>query len=89
MGGIAWAGARGIAKVVVQIDDGEWIEARLRNPPLGPLTWVQWRYDWPSTPGRHVVHVRAVDATGELQTAEINDPHPSGATGYHQRTIEV
>jgi len=89
LGGIAWAGARGIARVEVQIDDGEWIETQLRNPPLSPLTWVQWRYDWPSTPGRHVVHIRAVDATGELQTAEINDPHPSGATGYHERTIEV
>src|SRR4030042_1591099 len=51
LGGIAWAGARGIAKVEVQIDDGEWIETQLRNPPLSPLTWVQWHYDWPSTAG--------------------------------------
>ena len=87
IGGIAWAGARGIAKVEIQIDDGEWIAAELRNPPLSPLSWVQWRYDWMSTPGRHVVRVRAVDGAGEMQTAEINDPHPSGATGYHQRTI--
>jgi sulfite oxidase len=73
----------------VSVDGGEWVEAQLRNPPLSPLTWVQWRYDWPSSPGRHVVRVRAVDGTGMLQTDEVNDPHPSGATGYHERTIVI
>jgi DMSO/TMAO reductase YedYZ molybdopterin-dependent catalytic subunit len=89
LGGIAWAGARGIARVEVQIDDGEWVEAQLRNPPLSPLSWVQWRYDWPSTPGRHAVRVRATDGAGELQTAEVSDPAPNGATGLHRRSIEV
>jgi DMSO/TMAO reductase YedYZ molybdopterin-dependent catalytic subunit len=89
LGGIAWAGSRGIDKIEVSVDGGEWVEAQLRNPPLSPLTWVQWRYDWPSSPGRHVVRVRAVDGTGMLQTDEVNDPHPSGATGYHERTIVI
>lgn len=89
IGGIAWAGARGITRVEVQIDGGEWIEAQLRTPPLSPLSWVQWRYDWPSSPGRHTVRVRAVDGTGDLQTDEVNPPAPNGATGYHERTFTV
>jgi DMSO/TMAO reductase YedYZ molybdopterin-dependent catalytic subunit len=89
LGGIAWAGARGIIKVEIQVDDGEWLEAQLRDPPLSPLTWVQWRYDWRGTPGRYIVRVRATDGQGALQTAEINNPRPDGATGFHQRGIDV
>ena len=40
LGGIAWAGARGISKVEVQIDDSPWVAAQLRNPTVGHLTWV-------------------------------------------------
>jgi DMSO/TMAO reductase YedYZ molybdopterin-dependent catalytic subunit len=83
VGGIAWAGDRGIQRVEVQVDDGPWQEAALLVPPLGPLTWVRWRYDWPHAAGRHTFQVRAVDGTGALQVAERSDAHPSGATGYH------
>ena len=50
VGGIAHAGARGISKVEVRVDDGPWTEARLRAPMSG-TTWVVWRYDWPFRPG--------------------------------------
>lgn len=89
VGGIAWAGDRGIQKVEVQVDDGEWVEATLRVPPLSSLTWVQWRYDWPMVSGRHQFRVRATDGTGTLQTAEVNGVRPNGATGYHTMTVEV
>lgn len=89
LGGIAWAGDRGIQTVEIQVDDGPWQEAELRNPPISSLTWVQWRYDWPGEPGRHTFTVRATDGTGTLQTTEINDPHPDGATGYHSRTVTI
>ncbi|MFW6042548.1 MAG: molybdopterin-dependent oxidoreductase [Chloroflexota bacterium] len=89
LGGIAWAGDRGIQKVEVQVDDGEWVEAQLRHPPLSSLTWVQWRYEWPAQSGRHTFTVRATDGTGELQTAERSDPHPNGATGYHSQTVTI
>lgn len=83
LGGIAWAGDRGIEKVEVRVDNGPWEEAQLRTPPISNLTWVQWRYDWPSESGRHTFTVRATDGAGVLQTDAINDPHPDGATGYH------
>ena len=83
VGGIAWAGDRGISRVDLQVDDGPWEEAELRTPPLSGLTWVQWRYNWRATEGRHTLTVRATDGAGALQIAEEQDVHPDGATGYH------
>jgi DMSO/TMAO reductase YedYZ molybdopterin-dependent catalytic subunit len=89
MGGIAYAGARGISKVEVQVDDGDWQEAQLRVPPLSPLTWVQWRYEWPAQPGSHTGRVRAYDGSGELQVLESSPPHPDGATGVDRFNFDV
>jgi DMSO/TMAO reductase YedYZ molybdopterin-dependent catalytic subunit len=89
IGGIAWAGDRGISKVEVQVDDGAWAEAILQTPPLSPLTWALWRYDWPVVPGRHVFQVRATDGAGALQSAEEHDTFPDGATGYDSTTVTI
>jgi DMSO/TMAO reductase YedYZ molybdopterin-dependent catalytic subunit len=82
IGGIAHAGDRGISKVEVQVDGGEWQEAQLRTP-LSGLTWVLWRYDWPFATGFHTFAVRCTDGNGDLQVMEASMPHPSGATGVH------
>jgi hypothetical protein len=87
IGGIAWAGDRGIRTVEVQVDGGMWDAAHLLSPPLGPLTWVLWRYDWPVVAGRHTFRVRATDGTGALQIEQPAEPHPNGATGYHAVTV--
>jgi len=89
VGGIAWAGARGIGRVEVQVDGGPWAEARLRVPPLSALTWVQWRYDWPYSPGRHTFAVRAYDGTGALQVVQAQDTFPNGATGIDSLTVTL
>jgi DMSO/TMAO reductase YedYZ molybdopterin-dependent catalytic subunit len=81
IGGIAYAGARGLSRVELRVDDGEWTPAQLRTPPLSMLTWVQWRYDWPLQTGQHIFQVRAYDGTGQLQIATSHDPFPAGATG--------
>jgi DMSO/TMAO reductase YedYZ molybdopterin-dependent catalytic subunit len=86
IGGIAHAGARGISKVEVRSDDGPWRPAKLRAP-LSGLTWVLWRYEWPFQPGRHTLTVRCYDGKGALQIAEPAPPHPSGASGYHEKSI--
>jgi hypothetical protein len=80
IGGIAHAGARGISRVEVQVDDHDWMSAALR-PPLSDLTWVIWRYDWPFQPGRHVFRVRCYDGAGVAQIQDVAEPHPSGASG--------
>lgn len=82
VGGIAHAGARGISRVEVQVDEGEWTEAQLRAP-LSETTWVIWRYDWPFQEGEHRFAVRTYDGTGELQITENNSVRPDGATGIH------
>jgi hypothetical protein len=89
IGGIAWAGARGIEKVEVQIDEGEWLPADLRNPPYSKLCWVQWRYDWVAESGSHLVKVRAVDGEGKAQKEYFSEPHPSGSTGIHSKRFMV
>ena len=86
--GAAWAQTRGIERVEIQIDDGEWVEARLADP-LNDVTWRQWSYAWEATPGRHDIRVRATDGTGAIQTDERTEPFPSGATGRHQIVVMV
>jgi len=87
IGGIAWAGDRGIRQVEIQVDEGAWTPARLLVPPLGALTWVLWRYDWPRQAGRHTFRARATDGMGALQVGEPSDTQPNGATGYHSVTV--
>lgn len=89
IGGIAWAGDRGIRRVEVQVDGEQWAEATLLTPPLGPLTWVEWRYDWPAVTGQHTFRVRATDGTGALQIEKETPTEPDGATGYHSVTQTI
>ena len=89
IGGIAHAGAKGISKVEVQVDDGPWQEVELRVPPLSPLTWVQWRYDWPQVSGRHVFKVRAFDGSGTMQMLAARGARPDGSTGVHEVSASI
>jgi len=87
-GGIAFAGARGISKVEVRIDGGDWLEADLRSP-LSETTWVIWRYDWPFQEGEHTFAVRCFDGNGEMQILEESSARPDGATGLHSVTRKL
>lgn len=86
--GVAWAQHRGIDAVEVQIDNGPWQPARLAAEPSVD-TWRQWSYDWEASAGTHTVRARAIDGTGTVQTAEVADVIPDGASGYPSRTIRV
>ena len=89
IGGIAFAGVRGISKVEIQVDgEGPWHEAQLRKP-LSEATWVIWRFDWPFSEGGHKFEVRTVEADGTAQLEESNPPRPSGATGYHDKSARL
>ena len=89
VGGIAYAGARGISKVEVRVDGrGPWHEAQLRSP-LSDTTWVIWRFDWPFQAGRHTFRVRTVEADGTPQETAVASPRPSGATGLHTKQATV
>ena len=86
--GVAWAQTRGITGVDVQVDDGPWQPARLAAA-LNDVTWRQWTYAWPATPGQHTLTVRATDGAGAIQRAERSEPMPNGSTGLHQIVVLV
>lgn len=89
VGGIAFAGNRGIKKVEVSTDAGKtWSAAQIRIVP-GPNSWVLWTYPWNPKPGNYTLQVRATDGKGALQTAQQSDTYPNGATGYHTRSVQV
>ena len=90
IGGIAFAGNRGIAKVEVSVDDGViWRQATL-DPALSQDSWVLWSWKWtPSLPGQYTLVARATDGTGEVQTSRQQGTVPNGATGYHEVMVQV
>ncbi|MEA5454568.1 molybdopterin-dependent oxidoreductase [Sinomonas sp. JGH33] len=88
LGGVAWAQHRGISRVEVKVDNGDWLPARL-GTGISRDTWYQWSATVQLSPGRHVATVRAMDGTGALQAEQVAPPPPDGATGYHSITIEA
>jgi DMSO/TMAO reductase YedYZ molybdopterin-dependent catalytic subunit len=84
--GVAWAQHRGVSAVEVRVDDGPWQQAQLAAVPSVD-TWRQWSWPWQATPGEHRLEVRATDNTGQVQTGQVHEPLPDGATGRH--TIKV
>jgi len=83
IGGIAFAGDRGISTVEVSVDGGEWMPAAIKEP-LDDNTWYLWRYDWPFAAGAHSFEVRCVDGNGTPQRTDITPQRPDGATGIHR-----
>jgi DMSO/TMAO reductase YedYZ molybdopterin-dependent catalytic subunit len=88
VGGIAFAGARGIQSVELSVDDGAWMRAEL-DRPLSQLTWVLWRAALELTAGGHIITVRSVDGEGNVQTSEKSPSQPDGGTGHHSIRITV
>ncbi|MDQ0799820.1 DMSO/TMAO reductase YedYZ molybdopterin-dependent catalytic subunit [Arthrobacter sp. SLBN-112] len=88
VGGTAWAQTRGITKVEIQIDNGEWTETVL-STEASTVTWRQWSYEWDATPGPHYIKVRATDGTGQVQTDQRADPVPDGASGWQSVMVTV
>jgi DMSO/TMAO reductase YedYZ molybdopterin-dependent catalytic subunit len=87
--GVAWAQGRGISAVEVKVDDGQWQDARLAPAPNNQ-TWRQWVWDWtPTGNGPRNLTARATDGTGEVQTIQIADPFPGGATGLPSVQVTV
>lgn len=81
--GVAWAPTRGVSRVEVRIDDGEWQQAQL-SQPLSSYAWVQWRATVDAVAGEHTLTVRATDGTGEAQPETRTAPAPDGARGWHR-----
>ncbi len=89
VGGVAWAVHRGVSKVQIRIDEGEWRDAELGSVPSAD-TWVQWMYRLDdAAPGKHVIEARAFDGSDEPQPEEPAAVAPNGAQGYHRISVTV
>ncbi len=81
VGGVAFAGNRGIQSVEISTDGEQtWLPAQVK-PGLSQNSWQLWRADISVNNAVHDIRVRATDGTGKLQTRTAADPFPSGATG--------
>lgn len=91
IGGVAFAGDRGILRVEVSTDDGAtWNDAVLKTPLDPNRTWVLWTFPFnPSAGGAYRIRARATDGTGAVQTAASAPPFPDGASGYDAITLYV
>jgi len=90
IGGIAFAGNRGIQKVEVSTDSGlTWNVATLQ-PPLSEDSWVFWAWQWtPTQRGTYTLVCRATDGTGTVQTSHIQGTVPNGGTGYYHKVVQI
>ncbi|MBW3591785.1 MAG: molybdopterin-dependent oxidoreductase, partial [Actinobacteria bacterium] len=89
LAGVAWAGDRGIRRVEVSTDGGKtWSEALLKRE-LSPITWRLWAAELERASGEVTILVRAIDGAGGRQEGEPTDPHPAGASGYHEIRVLV
>ena len=86
--GVAWSDEHGVTRVQVSIDGGPWRQAELADA-LSSTSWRQWHLPWDAAAGEHVLAVRAFDADGIPQTAEVSPPAPDGATGHHTIRVTV
>jgi DMSO/TMAO reductase YedYZ molybdopterin-dependent catalytic subunit len=86
--GVAWAPDRGISKVEIRIDQGDWQTATL-SAAISKATWVQWEVGWNAPSGDHTIEVRATDGTGQVQTDQVSPPAPDGARGHHTIRVHV
>ena len=81
--GVAWAQHRGIAKVEIRIDGGDWQETTLAADG-GIDLWRQWSFRYDGEAGLHSAEVRATDLDGKTQPEERTKVFPDGARGWHQ-----
>ncbi len=89
IGGVAFAGESGVARVEVSTDDGRtWHEAALQRGP-SDLVWVHWRYNWdvPATASKTTIWARATDGAGVVQERPsfrlLGGSFPDGTSEIH------
>ena len=89
LSGIAYAGLRGITKVEISLDDGEWTPIPFAAGEPG--CWSRWSFDWHApAPGRYSLRVRATDESGTTQhETDPDTPFPNGTRAIQRIVFEV
>ena len=86
--GTAWAVHRGVSLVELRIDGGDWMPAQLGGVP-SPDTWRKWVVDLDLDPGEYEIEARTTDGAGNVETDEVADVAPNGASGYDRIGLRV
>ena len=91
--GTAWAQGRGISRVELRVDQGDWQPAELATE-VNRNTWRMFKLTTNLPPGQHTVTSRAFDGDGVMQAEErlrlINPgPVPDGSTGWQSMIFTV
>ncbi|MBI5760731.1 MAG: sulfite oxidase [Planctomycetales bacterium] len=72
--GAVWSDGTEVKKVEIQIDGGDWREAKLDKEPRSKYCWTFFSLDAGGLkPGKHTLVSRAIDATGRIQPAATDD----------------
>ena len=88
--GVAWAPDRGISKVEVPVDGGDWQPATL-SAPISKATWVQWLVAWDAAAAGRDAHDRGPgDGRHRRRPDGRPDrrPPPDGARGHHAIQVQ-
>lgn len=87
VGGISFAGVRGIRAVRIRIDNSTWIPAQLETP-LSAFTWTRWRAVI-SVSTAAVIEVQAQDGQGNWQAQFESPLFPNGVDGPTVRRVSI
>jgi len=79
VGGVSYAGDRGIQRVEVRADGGDWFVAQI-EPPLSAYAWTRWVAEIPLSAAR-MIEARAQDCLGGWQSALESPLFPNGVKG--------
>lgn len=85
IGGVSFAGTRGIRAVQVRVDQGPWVAAAI-EPALSPYTLTRWRASVPAATGTWV-EAQAQDGHGQWQATEQTPLFPTGVRGRTRRRL--
>ena len=80
--GTACAVHRGVSAVEVRVDGGEWVRAAARRRAVAGHVAQVGRRRGTIDAGEHTIEARTTDGLGQVQTDEVADVAPNGATGY-------
>lgn len=88
VGGVSYAGSRGIQAVEVRVGGGAWQAASMENP-LSEYTWTRWIATLEGPEGEAVVEARAQDGTGAWQLETETPLFPGGVGGPTLRKVSI
>lgn len=88
VGGVSFAGVRGITRVEVRADRGEW-QAMTVERPLSEYAWSRWHGEVETIRGAQMLEARACDGAGHWQESQERPQFPDGVAGPTFRRILI